>query len=102
MEKKLDEMNKFGFEAVDTYGEIYEFFQSEDYDGEKGANDYIQSIVNLKFSIAKVFVLFFIRKIYSKIHPINFEERIKHLQSSLEHYTFIRDFIKEKGKEKGQ
>jgi len=46
MEKKLDEMNKFGFEAVDTYNEIYEFFQSEDYDGEKGANDYIQSIVN--------------------------------------------------------
>jgi hypothetical protein len=46
MEKKLDEMNKFGFEAVETYGEIYEFFQSEDYEGEKGANDYIQSIVN--------------------------------------------------------
>ena len=24
------------------------------------------------------------------------------MQSSLEHYTFIRDFIKQKGKEKGQ
>ena len=54
MEKKLNEMNTFGFEAADTYSEIYEFFLSEDYQGEKNADDYIQSIVNIKFSVAKV------------------------------------------------
>ena len=54
LKKKLDEMNGHGLEAIDTYMEIYDFFQSEDYNEEKGNNDYIQSIVNIRFNCAKV------------------------------------------------
>lgn len=61
LKKKLDEMNGHGLEAVDTYSEIFDFFQSEDYQEEAGSPDFIQSVVNIKFNIAKV--IFFILKI---------------------------------------
>jgi len=86
-------MNGYGNEACDTYAEIYDFFQSEDYNEDRNTNDFIQSIVNLKFNIAKI---------CSKIHPIKFDERIRYLEKSLENYCFIKEFIKKKGAEKGK
>ena len=61
LKKKLDEMNGHGLEAIDTYSEIYEFFCSEDYNEDSKGTEYIQSVVNIKFNIAKV--IFFILKI---------------------------------------
>ena len=54
IKKKLEEMNKFGQAANYKYQEIYDFFQSSDYLQEANNKDYIQSVVNIKFNMAKV------------------------------------------------
>ena len=92
LKKKIMEMNEFGNQAIKLYGQIFDFFQSDDYKVEANTKEYVQSIINIKYNMAKI---------YSKLHPINFNERIQCLSTSLEYHQFIRDFIKSKGKDIG-
>lgn len=85
-------MNDNGIEGLKVYEEIYKFFNSDDYKSDSLNDDYIQSVVNAKFNIAKI---------CSGVIIENKEERIKFLKKSLDNYQFIIDFIRQKGKEKG-
>lgn len=85
-------MNEHGKRAIELYSGILDFFNSSDYNDELDNDDYIQSVVNAKFAIAKI---------YSAIFPEDVDDRIDCLRKSLENYQFIQDFIKQKGKEKG-
>lgn len=86
-------MNQHGLLASNLYSKILEFMDSEDYKSEKDTNDYVQSIINARFAIAKIF---------SGMLPQNISQRIEFLKNSLSNYQFIRDFIKSKGKEHGK
>ena len=90
--KKLIQMNENGIEGLKVYEEIYVFFNSDDYKSDSLNDDYIQSVVNAKFNIAKI---------SSGVIIENKEERIEYLKKSLDNYQFIIDFIRQKGKEKG-
>ena len=92
VEAKIKEMNENGKKAVSLYSDILNFFNSSDYNDEVDKDDFIQSVVNARFAIAKI---------YSGIFPEDTDDRIKCLMKSLENYQFIQDFIREKGKEKG-
>lgn len=91
-EKKLQEMNQNGTRAIELYTDVLNFFKSSDYNDEADNDDYIQSVVNARFAIAKI---------YSALFPKDTDDRIDCLRKSLENYQFIQDFIKEKGKQKG-
>lgn len=90
--KKVGQMNQHGLLASNLYAKILEFMNTEDYKEEKDNDDYIQSVVNARFAIAKIF---------SGMLPKNIDQRIHFLQNSLTNYQFIRDFIKQKGREHG-
>lgn len=90
--KKVKDMNFYGGEAVSLYKKILEFFDSEDYKDELNADSYIQSVINARFAIAKI---------YSGVLPVTLEDRVGNLKISLENYIFIKDYIKKKGEEKG-
>lgn len=85
-------MNENGKMAIGLYADILDFFNSSDYKDEADNDDYIQSVVNAKFAMAKI---------YSGIFPEDVDDRIDCLRKSLENYQFIQDFITEKGREKG-
>jgi KIF-1 binding protein C terminal len=53
--KKVESMNKHGLVAANLYAKILEFMDTEDYKNEKDNDDYIQSTINAKFAIAKIF-----------------------------------------------
>lgn len=86
-------MNKHGLVAANLYAKILEFMDTEDYKNEKDNDDYIQSTINAKFAIAKIF---------SGMLPSNVSQRIEFLRNSLANYQFIREFIKSKGREHGK
>ena len=86
-------MNNHGLLASNLYAKILEFMESEDYKDEKDKDDYIQSVINARFAIAKIF---------SGMLPKNIDQRIQFLQNSLQNYQFIKQFIKDKGKEHGR
>ena len=90
--KKIQEMNRYGLEAISLYDQIYNFFQSEDYNDELNSDNYIQSVINAKFALAKI---------YSGLFATNQKDRVENLKKSLENYRFIKDYIKKKGEEKG-
>lgn len=90
--KKLLQMNENGMESISVYQQILDFFNSADYKSEENNDDYIQSVVNAKFAMAKI---------YNALMSGKLEERVGFLKKSLEHYQFIKDFIKQKGQEKG-
>lgn len=48
-------MNNHGLLASNLYAKILEFMESEDYKDEKDKDDYIQSVINARFAIAKIF-----------------------------------------------
>lgn len=85
-------MHTEGLESIDTYEVICAFFETEDYKDEAQKDEYIQSVVNAKFAIAKT---------YNGLVPDEISTRVEYLKKSLENYRFIRDFIRKKGAEKG-
>lgn len=70
-------MNNHGMVASNLYSKILEFMDSEDYKSEKSTDDYIQSIINARFAIGKIF---------SGMLPQNISQRIELLRNSLSHY----------------
>lgn len=91
--KKVEQMNSHGMISSNLYSKVLEFMDGEDYKSEKDTDDYIQSIVNARFAVAKI---------SSGMLPQNISQRIELLRGSLAHYQFIRDYIKQKGKEHGR
>lgn len=89
---RVKQMTTEGLDSIDTYEQICGFFNSEDYKSEADNDSYIQSVINAKFAIAKT---------YNGLVPGDVPTRVQYLQKSLEAYKFIRDFIKEKGQQKG-
>ncbi len=86
-------MNQHGLLASGLYSQILEFMNTDDYKTEKDNDDYIQSTINARFAIAKIF---------SGLLPKSIDERIAYLRTSLSNYQTIKEFIKEKGREHGK
>jgi KIF-binding protein len=89
---RVKQMTSEGLDSIDTYEQICGFFGSEDYKSEADNDTYIQSMINAKFAIAKT---------YNGLVPNDVPTRVEYLKKSLEAYRYIRDFIKEKGHQKG-
>jgi hypothetical protein len=91
-QKKVNQMNINGEISINLYQEIVDFMDSSDYDAEKDTDDHIQSMINAKLKIAKV---------YNGLLSTDFEKRIEFLRNSLKNHEFVKNYIKKKGEEKG-
>ena len=89
---KVKQMTDEGLGAIDIYNQICAFFDTEDYKDESQKDEYIQSVINARFAIAKI---------YNGLVPEDLKIRLEYLKKSLESYQYIRDYIKKKGAEKG-
>ena len=89
---KVKQMSDEGLTGIDIYQQICAFFDTEDYANESQKDDYIQSVINARFAIAKI---------YNGLVPDDLKIRIEYLKKSLENYQYIRDYIRKKGSEKG-
>lgn len=85
-------MTEEGLQSIDAYELACAFFETEDYKDEQEKDEFIQSVVNARFAIAKT---------YNGLVPDDIKTRVEYLKKSLENYRFIRDYIKKKGSEKG-
>ena len=91
-QKKIKQMNKNGAIAMNLYNQVLKFMNSSDYNDEMSTDDYIQSVINVRLALAKI---------NSGVMSSKMNDRIGYLKRSLEHYQFIKKFIKEKGDAKG-
>lgn len=89
---KVKQMTEEGLQSIDVYEQACAFFDSEDYKDEQQRDEFIQSVINAKFAIAKT---------YNGLVPADQKTRIDYLKKSLENYKYIKDYIKQKGSEKG-
>lgn len=89
---KVKQMTDEGLMSIDIYEQICAFFGTEDYNDESEKEEYIQSVINARFNIAKT---------YNGLVPEDVKTRVQYLKKSLENYTYIRDYIRQKGGEKG-
>ena len=89
---KVKQMTEEGLMSIDVYEQICAFFETEDYKDESEKDEYIQSVINARFNIAKT---------YNGLVPIDVKVRVEYLKKSLENYTYIRNYIRQKGSEKG-
>lgn len=92
VKQKVRQMTAEGLASVQLYETACKFFDSDDYKEERNNDDYIQSIINARFSMAKIF---------NGLVPDDLPTRTEYLKKSLENYRFIKEFIKKKGAEKG-
>ena len=85
---KVKQMTDEGLGAIDIYNQICAFFDTEDYKDESQKDEYIQSVINARFAIAKI---------YNGLVPEDLKIRLEYLKKSLESYQYIRDEARVKG-----
>lgn len=92
VQAKVKQMTKEGLDSIDCYEQCCSFFDTEDYKDEREKDEFIQSVINAKFAIAKI---------YNGLVPDDLDKRIDYMKKGLENYRFIKSYIKRKGSERG-
>ena len=89
---KITQMNNYGKEMMTCYNQIFTLLMEDKESENHSPNDYYQSLINAKFNIARG---------YSKIYESSKPEKIKNMKESLAAYKWIKDFISETVKKRG-
>mmetsp|Transcript_63982 Transcript_63982/g.73403 ORF Transcript_63982/g.73403 Transcript_63982/m.73403 type:complete len:567 (+) Transcript_63982:46-1746(+) len=81
----IDEMNDSGRNALTAFTKLLS--QIEELDKEERSDQTWQSILNLKFSMARL---------YSRLVESDYKTQIENVKMSLDYYSYIRDELKKK------